>query len=225
MQKNYIMLVRFFSITHSKHAKVIMLSNKHADALKSNALSMALLVPQTVQGLTGQELSLRGSVEATKLQLIESLCRQCRDEQAVATRDQQAVQQGVSSWQRVKNACASGQATIGSLRNNMPSTTMQGTNARISAAASGAYSGIVSIPSKLRSQAEYDVQLTKELFVDAKNWVTNKKSSSSDKHSTARVMFDQQVALATGEETECGSDVLSECGSDVYDDLTSSLMQ
>ena len=200
-----------------------MLSNKHADALKSNALSMALVVPQTVQGITGQELSLRGSVEAAKLQLIESLCRQCRDEQAVATRSQQPVH-SVSSWQRVKNACASGQATVKSIRSQMASTAMHATNARISATAAGAYNGIVSIPSKLRSQAAYDVQLTKELFVGAKNWVTNKKSSS-DKHSRVRMVFDQQVALATGEETDMAitdTECMSEDGSvasDVINDL------
>ena len=181
-----------------------MLSNKHTDAPKSNALSMALVVPQTVQGITGQELGLRGSVGAAKLQLIESLCRQCREEEAVATRSQQPVEHGVSSWQRVKNACASGQATIGSIRSQMAPTAMQGANARISAAApgayNGAYNGIVSIPSKLRSQAVYEVQLTKELFVGAKNWTTRKKSG--DKHPKACVVFDQQVALATGEDTE-----------------------
>lgn len=186
-----------------------MLSNKHTDALKSNALSMALVVPQTVQGITGQELSLRGSVGAAKLQLIESLCRQCREEEAVATRSQQPVQAGVSSWQRVKNACASGQEALGSLRNKVASSGSAIQGAKIGAAASGAYNGlasvgrgIVSMPGKLRNQVVHDAQLTKELIVDAKNWVTRKKS---DEQSKARVVFDKEVALATGEVTDIDS--------------------
>lgn len=184
-----------------------MLSNKHTDALKSNALSMALVVPQTVQGITGHELSLHGSVAAAKMQLIESLCRQCRDEVAVATRGQQPAQPAVSSWQRVKNVCASGQEAVGSLSSKVAATgsSLKATN--VSAAASGAYTGIahigrgiVSIPSKIRSQVAHDAQLTKGLLVGAKNWVTSHKHT--DEGSKARLLFDKDVAMATGEQTD-----------------------
>lgn len=51
-----------------------------------NALSVALLVPQTVQSVTGQQVHMYGLCNMAQLELLESMARQCSSQPATVTR-------------------------------------------------------------------------------------------------------------------------------------------
>jgi hypothetical protein len=153
-----------------------------------------------LQGITGQELSLRGSVDTAKLELIESLCRQCRDEVAVASRESD---NSVSSWEQIKGTCTRGGETLSEAASSLKSTCASIGGAS-SAVSQGAYAfgrGIASAPSQIRGQAVREAQMTQDMLRRAKTWALEKGKAKS-KEEQARDKLESELASATGEKTE-----------------------
>ena len=166
------------------------------DALSANALALGLIVPNTIQSVSGYQVSASGCVPAAELMLLEVLARKCKNEPprvyrtggqnaytrlkglAVATGELAA-----STGERVKSTGVAIGSAGGQIRAVGGHIKTAGSNISggvgyaaqgVGRIGSGVYHGVASLgrgvmraPTAIKNQIVHDARLTKDLVASA----------------------------------------------------------
>ena len=218
------------------------MKNSNLEAIKMNALALALFVPQTVQAFTGQRVQCYGLCAKAKLELLETVARQCSSEPATVTRTNTSSKvwdtfqgAGCKSYAVARTAaactaeaCSNVGATYSNTKEYVACSGADGINSIVGsgAAAVGAIGngvvavgkGVVSLPSMVLVAPRVVCDQVKHDAQLTKEYVVAAKNwltgRKVDQVQASKLAFDLHVADATG---EMSVDDCSENGSTTSD--------